>query len=176
MQGSRQLPKRNKVTAVACQPCQTRKSKCDGGRPVCSACVSKGRTDCVYDTASDQRRTVALKQRIEELTTILESVLTQPTAEAVWRVMLEEFRTEGLKDTSTMAQKCRQMTQMTQMPQLGTDIYGMAESPDVYTRTTLGEQPPGWTDISESSGRDWSTMSDAFPADPWYQTAPQPPL
>ncbi|KIW06813.1 uncharacterized protein PV09_02493 [Verruconis gallopava] len=60
-------PKRSKVTAVACQPCQKRKSKCDGLRPICSSCQQKGRTDCVYDSSSDLRRTSALKQRIENL-------------------------------------------------------------------------------------------------------------
>lgn len=82
---SGKLPKRAKVTAVACQPCQKRKSKvsrgqclheepfhgvdeysqCDGARPICTSCAQKGRTDCLYDSASDQRRTSALKQRIE---------------------------------------------------------------------------------------------------------------
>jgi len=40
-------------------------SQCDGLRPICTSCAQKGRTDCLYDSASDQRRTSALKQRIE---------------------------------------------------------------------------------------------------------------
>ncbi|KAJ9647965.1 hypothetical protein H2199_001742 [Coniosporium tulheliwenetii] len=87
-QPSRTLPKRMQITAVACQPCQQRKSKvccdalkqapqrnktdvnpvqCDGIRPTCSSCVAKKRTDCAYDAAGDQRRTAALKQRIRAL-------------------------------------------------------------------------------------------------------------
>ncbi len=42
-------------------------SKCDGGRPVCSACIAKRRPDCVYDAAGDQRRTTALKKKIQHL-------------------------------------------------------------------------------------------------------------
>lgn len=87
-QPSKTLPKRMQITAVACQPCQQRKSKvgcdtlqqaaqrdetdvnavqCDGIRPICSSCVAKRRTDCAYDAAGDQRRTAALKQRIRAL-------------------------------------------------------------------------------------------------------------
>lgn len=66
-QKQKQLLKRTQITAVACQPCQQRKSKCDGARPICSSCVTKKRTDCTYDTAGDQRRTAALKQRIKVL-------------------------------------------------------------------------------------------------------------
>ncbi|KAL2354043.1 hypothetical protein BJ546DRAFT_92299 [Cryomyces antarcticus] len=61
------LVKRSQITAVACQPCQQRKSKCDGVRPVCSSCLAKKRAGCAYDIAGDQRRTSALKQRIREL-------------------------------------------------------------------------------------------------------------
>ncbi|OCK83251.1 hypothetical protein K432DRAFT_189280 [Lepidopterella palustris CBS 459.81] len=66
-QKQKNVPKRTQITAVACQPCQQRKSKCDGARPICSACIAKKRMDCAYDTAGDQRRTAALKQRIKEL-------------------------------------------------------------------------------------------------------------
>ncbi|KAF2145521.1 uncharacterized protein K452DRAFT_295142 [Aplosporella prunicola CBS 121167] len=59
--------KRNHITPVACTPCQHRKHKCDGRRPVCSSCIAKKRPDCVYDAAGDQRRTSALKLRIKDL-------------------------------------------------------------------------------------------------------------
>ncbi|KAF2136938.1 uncharacterized protein K452DRAFT_302337 [Aplosporella prunicola CBS 121167] len=53
--------KRVRITTVACVPCQNRKSKCDGTRPVCAACLARNPDDCVYDAAGDQRRTTALK-------------------------------------------------------------------------------------------------------------------
>ncbi|KAK7721527.1 hypothetical protein SLS57_005207 [Botryosphaeria dothidea] len=62
-------PKRSNITPVACQPCQQRKHKCDGARPVCTPCVVKKRSDCTYDAAGDQRRTSSLKQRIRDLET-----------------------------------------------------------------------------------------------------------
>ncbi|KAF2808511.1 uncharacterized protein BDZ99DRAFT_522054 [Mytilinidion resinicola] len=75
------LQKRKQITAVACQACQQRKSKCDGLRPACSACQQKNRTDCYYDMNGDQRRTAALKEKIkllqdhgEELKEILQIV------------------------------------------------------------------------------------------------------
>lgn len=41
--------------------------QCDGRRPVCTSCEQKGRSDCVYDSSNDLRRTSALKHRIDGL-------------------------------------------------------------------------------------------------------------
>ncbi|TID21687.1 fungal specific transcription factor domain-containing protein [Venturia nashicola] len=79
--------KRAKVTAVACQPCQKRKSKCDGQRPTCSACNTKStESECHYDSAGDQRRTSALKDRIDageresqDLKMIIDAMCTDPS-------------------------------------------------------------------------------------------------
>ncbi|KAF2809028.1 uncharacterized protein BDZ99DRAFT_521496 [Mytilinidion resinicola] len=79
---SKQKPqKRKQITAVACQPCKQRKSKCDGLRPACSACQQKNTSDCLYDMSADQRRTAALKEKImqfqdhgEELKEIIQIV------------------------------------------------------------------------------------------------------
>ncbi|KAB2569056.1 Nitrogen assimilation transcription factor nit-4 [Lasiodiplodia theobromae] len=59
--------KRKSVVAVACRPCQRRKHKCDGQRPTCTRCLTGNRTDCTYDADGDQRRTTALKSRIQSL-------------------------------------------------------------------------------------------------------------
>ncbi|KAH7063236.1 hypothetical protein B0J12DRAFT_162812 [Macrophomina phaseolina] len=59
--------KRSNVTSVACEPCQRRKQKCDGKRPVCSRCLGRTRHECIYDAGADQRRTTALKGQIQEL-------------------------------------------------------------------------------------------------------------
>ncbi|KIW08512.1 uncharacterized protein PV09_01406 [Verruconis gallopava] len=64
---SRTSSGRREVVAMACQPCRKRKTKCDGQRPTCSACVQRGHTNCFYDSSSDMRRTSALKKRIDQL-------------------------------------------------------------------------------------------------------------
>ncbi|KPI37589.1 uncharacterized protein AB675_3935 [Cyphellophora attinorum] len=45
----RYRPKRRKIQ-IACELCRLRKSKCDGGRPKCGACVKRrdAATECVY--------------------------------------------------------------------------------------------------------------------------------
>lgn len=48
-------PKRRCVQS-ACIPCRKRKSKCDGGTPVCATCTAVYKTNCHYDAESDSRR------------------------------------------------------------------------------------------------------------------------
>ncbi|KAH7147108.1 fungal-specific transcription factor domain-containing protein [Dactylonectria estremocensis] len=49
-------PKRRK-TQLACNCCRVRKTKCDGGRPVCYACEKRGsRKDCLYEEGSLKTR------------------------------------------------------------------------------------------------------------------------
>ncbi|KAI4960494.1 hypothetical protein J4E86_002116 [Alternaria arbusti] len=43
----------------ACVPCRKRKSKCDGGTPVCATCTAVYKTECHYDAESESRRTKA---------------------------------------------------------------------------------------------------------------------
>ncbi|QDS74556.1 hypothetical protein FKW77_007915 [Venturia effusa] len=93
--------RRTKVTAVACQPCQRRKSKCDGQRPICSACNTKrSESECHYDSAGDQRRTSSLKERIQakerevrDLKTIIRTICADPsTVDLVReRLVLNDF-------------------------------------------------------------------------------------
>ncbi|KAI0142929.1 putative C6 transcription factor [Xylariaceae sp. FL1272] len=59
----------SKSTHVACDPCRRSKTKCDGGRPSCHKCRSKGR-ECVYDfPAGDLSRASFTKKVISELRT-----------------------------------------------------------------------------------------------------------
>ncbi|KAF1942335.1 hypothetical protein EJ02DRAFT_176126 [Clathrospora elynae] len=41
----------------ACVPCRKRKSKCDGGTPLCATCTAVYKTPCHYDAESESRRT-----------------------------------------------------------------------------------------------------------------------
>ncbi|PSN68600.1 hypothetical protein BS50DRAFT_461464, partial [Corynespora cassiicola Philippines] len=53
--------KANKRRCVqsACVPCRKRKSKCDGGTPVCATCTAVYKTECFYDAESESRRAKA---------------------------------------------------------------------------------------------------------------------
>ncbi|KAF1960318.1 hypothetical protein CC80DRAFT_404446 [Byssothecium circinans] len=48
--------RRRCVVSSACQPCRKRKSKCDGGLPVCATCTAVYKTPCFYDAESESRR------------------------------------------------------------------------------------------------------------------------
>ncbi|KAF2635167.1 hypothetical protein P280DRAFT_474082 [Massarina eburnea CBS 473.64] len=56
--GGEREQKANKRRCVqsACQPCRKRKSKCDGGLPVCATCTAVYKTACSYDAESESRR------------------------------------------------------------------------------------------------------------------------
>ncbi|KAJ4294431.1 hypothetical protein N0V90_008121 [Kalmusia sp. IMI 367209] len=56
--GSAGEPKASKRRCVqsACVPCRKRKSKCDGGTPVCATCTAVYKTPCFYDAESESRR------------------------------------------------------------------------------------------------------------------------
>ncbi|KAK3310454.1 uncharacterized protein B0T15DRAFT_389212 [Chaetomium strumarium] len=58
--------KRGQATTAACGACRKRKSKCDGGRPVCSICRDRG-TACEFDTNAAETHTQALKRKFNEL-------------------------------------------------------------------------------------------------------------
>ncbi|KAI5241656.1 hypothetical protein E4T42_07926 [Aureobasidium subglaciale] len=55
-----------KLTAVACIDCRKRKRKCNGERPSCSACQTRG-LSCTYDVIEGATRTEDLKQRVSLL-------------------------------------------------------------------------------------------------------------
>ncbi|KIW07185.1 hypothetical protein, variant [Verruconis gallopava] len=63
--------------AVACLPCQKRKCRCDGKRPVCSTCVTRGK-DCEYNIDEGMSRVAHLKEKnktLEETSKELQAVI-----------------------------------------------------------------------------------------------------
>ncbi|KAM7209353.1 hypothetical protein V8F20_000403 [Naviculisporaceae sp. PSN 640] len=58
--------KRRQTTTAACAPCRKRKSRCDGQRPSCTACVERG-TNCEFQTNAAETHTQALKRKFNEL-------------------------------------------------------------------------------------------------------------
>ncbi|KAI4851994.1 hypothetical protein E4T44_01779 [Aureobasidium sp. EXF-8845] len=61
---------RKGITKAACSACQRRKSKCDGKRPACSACVLKARC-CEYSTRVGISSQAAKRERLKSYATIL---------------------------------------------------------------------------------------------------------
>ncbi|KAF2108137.1 fungal-specific transcription factor domain-containing protein [Lophiotrema nucula] len=57
----------------ACVPCRKRKSKCDGGQPVCATCTAVYKTDCHYDEASEGRRTKPTTAQKRDISSATES-------------------------------------------------------------------------------------------------------
>ncbi|KAG9801255.1 hypothetical protein KCU68_g22917, partial [Aureobasidium melanogenum] len=55
-----------KLTAVACVDRRKRKRKCNGERPSCSACQTRG-LSCMYDVVEGATRTEDLKQKVSSL-------------------------------------------------------------------------------------------------------------
>ncbi|KAF6832159.1 transcriptional regulatory protein [Colletotrichum musicola] len=65
-------PRKRRKTQLACNPCRARKSGCDGARPVCSACRSKGlQQQCAYQESvlrtSSTPTLSELHQRLQRL-------------------------------------------------------------------------------------------------------------
>lgn len=50
---------KSRRVAHACDECRSRKSKCDGERPICAQCIAVGLETCVY---SESKRTQERKQ------------------------------------------------------------------------------------------------------------------
>ncbi|KAF3395135.1 hypothetical protein DPV78_009209 [Talaromyces pinophilus] len=64
-----QPAKRRKIL-LACNTCRDRKTRCDGRRPACSACIKKGiGAECVFEETSlkNQRFVSTLEGRVKEL-------------------------------------------------------------------------------------------------------------
>ncbi|EGU86233.1 hypothetical protein FOXB_03255 [Fusarium oxysporum f. sp. conglutinans Fo5176] len=61
---SRGPPPKRRKTQLACNCCRVRKTKCDGGRPVCYACEKRGtREDCLYEEGSLKTRKLELLEK-----------------------------------------------------------------------------------------------------------------
>lgn len=92
--------RRSKLNPQACNPCRQFKAKCDGLRPSCSQCLSKGR-DCEYTGAPGQTRYQALHSKLlafEKLYTSLQA--GSPTDAAG---LLERIRSSSLQDMASLS-------------------------------------------------------------------------
>ncbi|RKK92009.1 hypothetical protein BFJ71_g10484 [Fusarium oxysporum] len=79
------IPRKSKVIS-ACQPCKLKKIKCDGNRPECGPCVSKGRS-CEYTVQGNRteiliRRQQALQENVESFAALYRYLQERPANEA----------------------------------------------------------------------------------------------
>ncbi|CAI6338358.1 unnamed protein product [Periconia digitata] len=63
--GGEQKANKRRCVQSACGPCRKRKSKCDGGTPVCATCTAVYKTPCFYDAESETRRSKATATKRE---------------------------------------------------------------------------------------------------------------
>ncbi|KAH6626618.1 hypothetical protein B0J18DRAFT_144583 [Chaetomium sp. MPI-SDFR-AT-0129] len=75
------LTKRLKAVTQACHTCRRNKAKCDGVRPRCGGCTTRG-SACGYDGEAGQSRQAALRARLEELEKLVGDLRSMPDAEA----------------------------------------------------------------------------------------------
>ncbi|KAI0075608.1 hypothetical protein K474DRAFT_1373407 [Panus rudis PR-1116 ss-1] len=69
---------------AACLPCRRRKMKCDGGKPACGQCVSKGRVeDCEYTTTPGPTRSQLLEENIAILEARIRELETPGESQSV---------------------------------------------------------------------------------------------
>ncbi|KAF5598072.1 nitrate assimilation regulatory nirA [Fusarium pseudocircinatum] len=79
------IPRKTKVIS-ACQACKLKKIKCDGDRPECGPCISKGR-DCEYPIHGNRaeviiRRQQALQENVESFGALYRYLQERPAKEA----------------------------------------------------------------------------------------------
>ncbi|KAJ4023756.1 hypothetical protein NW761_014378 [Fusarium oxysporum] len=60
-------------TRTACESCRKKKTRCNGGKPMCKRCIETT-TDCIYRTDEEEKSLLALEGRNSELMTELEQL------------------------------------------------------------------------------------------------------
>ncbi|KAK4238271.1 hypothetical protein C8A03DRAFT_43965 [Achaetomium macrosporum] len=76
------LTKRLKAVTQACHTCRRNKAKCDGVRPRCGGCATKG-SACGYEGEAGQSRQAALRARLESLEKLVSALQSKPDDEAL---------------------------------------------------------------------------------------------
>lgn len=73
-------PKKRTRLIVACDTCRSRKQKCDGARPRCSYCQSRGEQFCIYQPVTEsqgvklEQCVAGIKQQLETLTATVNEI------------------------------------------------------------------------------------------------------
>lgn len=148
---------------VSCNLCRQRHVKCDGARPVCTPCQSRGVTECIFDTEDDgetrqasvKRENKALKARLSALEQGLQHISEMPKDRALLllnRVRNTEDPMSALVSlpTGSPATSMERNVSRAVLPTMQTSLEHelMATSPLAYqkiepikTRSTVDEIP-----------------------------------
>ncbi|KAB5511549.1 hypothetical protein GE09DRAFT_905073, partial [Coniochaeta sp. 2T2.1] len=85
----RQFEFKRKRQAAACEPCREHKTKCDGNRPSCNACLRRT-TECRFEAEPKETHVQALKRKFDSLQgeasslqQVYDLLRTRPEAEAL---------------------------------------------------------------------------------------------
>ncbi|KAH7231813.1 uncharacterized protein BKA55DRAFT_486380, partial [Fusarium redolens] len=57
----------------ACESCRKKKTRCNGGRPMCNRCIETT-TECIYRSDEEEKKVLALEMRISEVINELEQL------------------------------------------------------------------------------------------------------
>ncbi|KAI0127278.1 hypothetical protein BJ170DRAFT_694094 [Xylariales sp. AK1849] len=85
---TRDLSSKRPMVPIACNGCRRRKTRCDGGRPICSNCSKRGLSECVY---AENRKAVG-----SSLLDVLNLFKTLPEVRAI--DLLRTFREKEIDD------------------------------------------------------------------------------
>ncbi|KAF2206180.1 hypothetical protein CERZMDRAFT_123010 [Cercospora zeae-maydis SCOH1-5] len=84
--------KRRVVVSMACDRCRSRKSKCDGKRPICTPCTNQSQV-CRYATevsvTARRQETQALREEVLHLRRLLERAAAAAAAAAGQEIVLD---------------------------------------------------------------------------------------
>ncbi|KAF2184347.1 hypothetical protein K469DRAFT_181613 [Zopfia rhizophila CBS 207.26] len=121
-------PKTSKRRCVqsACVPCRKRKSKCDGGTPMCATCMAVYKTECFYDAESESRRNkttaqkrdnTAVAERGENAEFIINSIRNLPESEV--HELIQHIRKDSHLDLAALAESWRKVVTFPSNPVSG---------------------------------------------------------
>ncbi|PVH91520.1 hypothetical protein DM02DRAFT_704475 [Periconia macrospinosa] len=143
-------PGTRRKVSVACRVCQARRTKCDGKRPQCGACILR-QSECGYTTRAGQSHLQARKQKMQELESdksVMLDILCrlQTSSSKTASELLQQLRSTrsgDIRKVVTCIERNRADAPSREMLFNGTD----GESRRLSSATTLadGQQTPSLT-------------------------------
>ena len=155
--------------AVACLPCQRRKCRCDGTRPICNTCVRRGKT-CEYNVDEGLSRVAHLKEKNKELEEDSKDL----------RLVIELLRKGSDSDAAAVLARLRvgqTVSSIVQASQGATPLSDLQDDPTPDTRPQIAEVEVAGDVPSQIQGsrilnrQDWGSSAQrrGAPSFPYHQ-------